>query len=450
MTLLTALERLSEFAELREGFYAEPVVGFLRQGAESRDPHVRAVVAKLLGRLVKEGGEAGVARLAAHGLLEASEALLLDDDTGTAEAAAAIVRDVMRYEAWREHALAAVDRLRAGLRGMGDVQSIRVLHLFVEIGKGCDEAFKAMEARGAYRQVLDTFSTEDILLKMNAVELMDALASFPAGQDYIGRECVPEQLVQNLTDPMCDDSVRMCIVRLLGLVLRRSPETMPRLLPERGAPLAQHMAGMLESSGTDTTARLTALNAWANISANDPGLMFFLQWEGRLNAILSHVSSPNNEVCKGALAAWAVVLEDRPPLVPGQSAGGAGLAARAALWEVAERRLLPAVLRNLTAKPFADVRFHCWHVLALLARSRSVAQAALPSTEMQELLLDFGSETESAARIAKHAFVQALCQYNGEWLVGFLSEQVTEMLTEYAKQSPHWAPRVERATVTAA
>lgn len=446
--ILNALLRLSELPETSDGFFVDSVAGFLRQGAESSDPRVRAVVAKLLSRLAVGCGEAGVARLAQYGLLEASEALLMDEDTGVAESAAATLRAIIAHQAWRGAALAAVDRLQQCLAagGMDDMQRIRVLHLFVELGRTGDDVFKALEDRGAYRRVLESFITDDLLLKLNAVELMDALGSYPAGQEFLSREGVPEQLAQNLSDPYCDDSVRLCVVRLLGLVIRRSEGTLAKLLPGREAPLAQTIAGMLETSGSDTTARLTALNAWANISRHNTGLAFFLQWEGRVSTILGHVSSTNNEVCQGAMSAWAVVLEERAPPID-SGASGSDEAPTMMLWDLALKRVLPAVLKSLVSKPFPDVRFHAWNLLALLVRSRQAAQTVVPSEEMQRILFDFTSETESPARIGKYAFVEALLRYHRGWLVGFLDEPVLALLEEYGKQGPHWVPHASAVTV---
>merc|ERR1711884_100103 len=225
-------------------------------------------------------------------------------------------------------------------------------------------------------------------------------------------------------DPTCDDSVLLCVVRLLGFVIRRSPATLPSLLHGREAPLAQTIAGLLETA--DHTKRLCALNAWANISTTQTGLAFFLQWEGRLQTLLALAGSPQNEVCKGAMAAWAVVLQDRQP--PTTSNGGRVTGTEEApelqLWCVAEQRLLPTVLRNLTGKPFPDVRYHVWHLLALLCQSRAAAQQVVPSEELRDLLLDFTSETNSDARIAKHTFVKSLVRYHSDWLGAFLDEKV--------------------------
>jgi len=326
------------------------------------------------------------------------------------------------------------------LASLGDIQRVRALSLFIELGRASEEAFASLEARGAYQEVLDSFITDDILLKLNAVELMDALGSFPAGQELLSRGGTPEKLARDLTDPYCDPSVRLCVARLLGLVVRRSPEALAALLPGREAPLAQTVAGLLDSS--DPAEKLCGLNAWANISRTKGGLAFFLQWEGRLQHVLAHVASTQNEVCKGAMACWSAVLEERPPA----AGGGGGEAPELELWKVAEQRLLPLVLKNVQGKPFPDVRFHVWHLLASLVRSRSAAQQVVPSKEMQEVLLDFTSEENSEARIAKHTFVVALQQHE-DWLSSFLDDRVMEILAEYARQGPHWQPRSAAAAV---
>lgn len=450
--LLATLERLAEFEQVRDSFLSDKVVIFLQQGANANDPRICGLVAKLLSRLAK-GGETAIARLANLGLLDACEHLILVEETATAEAAGRVLCAALQSPAGSGAVLGndggaagVVERLHGRLRSLPDVQRIRALHLFVDLGRTSTDAFVALERRGIYREVLGAFLTEDILLKLNAVELMDALGSFPAGQDFLTHQGIPDQLAQDLCDPMCDGSVRLCVVRLLGFVLRRAPEQLSRLLPNREAPLAQTIAGLVES--TDPAERLCSLNAWANISMHSAGLAFFLQWEGRLQTLLALVTCSQNEVCKGAMSAWAMVLQDRPPPSANAAAGKRiDESPDLELWEVAEKRLLPLVLKNLKAKPFPDVRSHVWHLLALLARSRYAAQQAVPSAEVRDLLLDFTSETTSDARIAKHTFIVALLTNHADWLGAFLDEKVEKVLAEYARQGPHWVPRQAAAMV---
>jgi len=126
---------------------------------------------------------------------------------------------------------------------------------------------------------------------------------------------------------------------------------------------------------------------------------------------------------------------------------GSGMGPSALLWDIAGKEILPLALKNLAGKPFPEVRTHTWRLLAALSRSRSLAQRALTSEQMRDLLFDFTSEQNSKARIGKHDFVCALMQYHGNWLVSLLDEDTERILTEYARQGPHWVPPVAAAAV---
>lgn len=444
-SLLSALERLEEFEEVRKAFLEKEVVGFLQKGAVAPDPRVRRIVAKLLTRLASV--ENSMIQLIDTGLLDACEELLLEEEVGTAEAAAGVICSSIQWTAGRQAVLAAggddvglAQRLQGKLHTIPDVQRMRVLHLFVELGRKSVDAFDALKAHGAYKEVLDTFFTNDILLKLIAVELMEALGSYLSGQVFLSQAGVPARLASELGDGMCDDSVRLCVVRLLGLVLMRTPDTLSILLPNREAPLAIAIASLLE--GRDSAGRLCALNAWANISENLGGLSFFLRWRDVLQTILSFVTAANNETAKGAMSCWTAVLKDwRPPDGSAMDVTDGGIPAEHELWDIAEKELAGLTLKNLSGKPFSDVRVQTWQLLAALVRSRPVAQRLLPAAEMRDLLLDFSSETASDARIAKHNFVVELQNHHSQWVGAFLDEKVEAVLDEYARQGPHWMPR---------
>mmetsp|Transcript_97715 Transcript_97715/g.174075 ORF Transcript_97715/g.174075 Transcript_97715/m.174075 type:complete len:498 (-) Transcript_97715:50-1543(-) len=439
--LILALEGLTDFDEVRPKFLDDGVKTFLGQGASAADPRLRAMVAKLLAQVVGKGGEAAVASVLNAGILSLCEPLLVDEETGVAENAARAVQCAVQWPAGREALLGTqpgdgssmAEQLQNRLPQLPEVQRIRALSLFVELGRS-SECFAVLENRGAYQKVLDAFLTDDLLLKLNAVELMDALSSYDAGQAFLGRAGLPEQLARELADPYCEPSIRLCVTRLLGLVLRRTPSTASVLLPGREAPFPLSVAGLMDSR--DQSEKLCALNAWVDASTGLEGLTFFLRWTPLLQDIVSMTSSTQNEVAKGAMAAWAAVLEERPPAAAATAAGP-----EAEIWEIAEQRVLPLVLKNLTGKPFPDVRPHTWHLLAVLVRSQKAAQQAMPAQELRDLLLNFQSEQSADARIEKHKLVQTLMTEHRQFLGNFLNEEVYTLLTDYVQQGPYWVPR---------
>lgn len=439
--LISALEKLSGFDEICSSFFGDTsVADFLRQGATSGDVRLTLLVAKLLERLASS--DSGTSMLAKTGLFEDMELLLLDEEVGTAEAAARSICRAALWPAGRDAVVGEnglVRRLQGRLQSLRDTQRIRVLSLFVELGRASEsDLFPALVECGAFKNVLAAFLTDDILLKLNAVELMDAIGSYQAGQELLSQQGVPEQLAADLSDPCCDETVRSCVVRLLGFVLLRNPELMSTLLPQKQAPFAQTIAAFLDSR--NPTERLCGLQAFSNIAAQDSGLEFFLLWPTVFNMVISLVSSPQNEVCKAAMAAWGSMLGRRPPK---NAASGSA----AELWKQGEQEVLPAVLRALSQKPFPDIRTYTWRLMAVFASSQDAARKMLVADEMRDLLLDFSSETASDPKIAKHEFVEALVEHQGMWLAAFLDPNISELLSEYAKKGPFWMPQVSSVSV---
>jgi len=64
---------------------------------------------------------------------------------------------------------------------------------------------------------------------------------------------------------------------------------------------------------------------------------------------------------------------------------------------------------------------------------------------MSGILFDFTSESQAEARIAKHEYVIALLQHQGDWISGFLDEKLDNLLQEYSRKGAHWMPSGQSA-----
>eukprot|EP00435_Cladocopium_sp_Y103_P061892 s916_g23.t1 len=184
--LVAALEGLSEIEEVRTLFLEEGVTDFLTQGASAPDARLRLTVAKLLVHLAH--GEASVQKLLDAGLFNLCEPLLLDEETAVAETAAKAVCAGVGCPAGQQALLSSPGSLTdVLLRRLPDlpVQRIRVLALFVQLGRAGPECFSSLEQKGAFEKVLGSFLTDDLLLKLNAVELMDADLSSSDNDDIL-------------------------------------------------------------------------------------------------------------------------------------------------------------------------------------------------------------------------------------------------------------------------
>lgn len=440
--LIDAIEKVTVFEEIRASLLCPEIFALAQQGASSPDGRVRRLVASLVYVIAEK--EEALTLLAEGGVLTAAGLLLADSDLGVAEKAKVVLRRAVRCSAGHEVCFVGGDSNR-GIVGVlqnlvpdaNDDVKFRILSLFVALGKESNQAFVVLEEWGCYDQVLGSFLTDDLLLKLNAVQLVEELASYEAGQGFVGRKGVPQLLEKELVEAF-DDSIRLCVIRLLGIVISRNPGAMPTLLPNTAAPLAQAVSECLQRK--DLTQRLCGLNAWMDIAAHTEGLRFLIAWRDMLDIVTNLVASPQNEVCKAASAGWTDILRRGPGVDPDGP--------EAKLWLYADEKLVPLVLQNLSGKPFPDQRPFTWRLLAMLVlHSRAVAISILGSDEIRDILLDFGSEQNWDSRVAKHEFAAALCKSQGEWLQHFLEEAVVKIITDWGRNGPSYIPYDAAAAV---
>lgn len=433
--LIDAIEKVTVFEEIRMSLLCPEIFALAQQGVSSPDSRVRRLVASLVSVLAEK--EEALIQLAEGGVLSAADQLIIDSDLSVAEKAKMVLQRAIRcptgYDACfrgGDSGTGIVGKLQILLPTAGDEVKFRILSLFVALGRESNDGFALLEERGCYDQVLGAFFTDDLLLKLNTVQLVEELASYPAGQGFVGRKGVPNLLEKELVEAF-DDSIKLCVVRLLGIVVSRNPGAMAVLLPGTNAPLAQAVSELMGKK--DISQTLCGLNAWTDIGAHPEGLAFLMSWMEPLELATNFLGSPQNEVFKAASVGWNDVLRCGPGTDPDGP--------QAKVWLYADEKIVPLVLRNLSGKPFPDARSVTWRLLGtLVLHSKAVAISILGADEIREILLDFGSEENWEARVAKYEFVDALCKAQGEWLGHFLDEHVVKIIREWEKHGPSFIP----------
>eukprot|EP00971_Amphidinium_carterae_P107010 2119501-Amphidinium_carterae.1 len=153
--LESALERLADFEEVRQLLLNAELLDQLKLGATATSARIRKLVATLVRRL--SHNEAGAQELLSAGLYDACEQLLLDDDTGVGEAAVrALCHAIVLPAGWQavlgeEDSSACIAGRLQCLSDVPDVQRIRVLCFFVDLGRKSRKAFDVLAERGAFK-----------------------------------------------------------------------------------------------------------------------------------------------------------------------------------------------------------------------------------------------------------------------------------------------------------
>lgn len=292
-------------------------------------------------------------------------------------------------------------KLREQKPQASDEVRFRILQVGLDAGK------KGAHVEEAYGWVLQEFFTEDLLIKLNSIELLGQLGTFPQGLEFIHNQGVTKKLVAEL-DNCFDLSLEVTIVRLLILLGRQDESMLPILKPR-----------LLAYQEGEQVHRLTFLFAFGHLIS--AGWEECTQWPWTANA-KKELNAVNEEIAKGAMAAWISAIPTLAKLRP----------------ELLEE-VLPNVLKTIP-KPFAELRAFAWQFLETLIKTglRPMQTKILSSQEIRDNLLDFSQEMSYEPKIAKHGFVQALAQL--PWIGDFLTPELQQVLGSYARGGPFYTP----------
>lgn len=122
-----------------------------------------------------------------------------DKDLTVAECAMSIVKKI-GYNPSGLHILYKGELLRTFARLLQDVTiSFRVYEVVVDIAKTSREALEISAQSGFLNSLINLLENEDILLQLNALEILTQLAIFEEGLSYLEQQEVMSKLVQKIT-----------------------------------------------------------------------------------------------------------------------------------------------------------------------------------------------------------------------------------------------------------
>jgi len=292
-------------------------------------------------------------------------------------------------------------RLRQIKPSVSDEIRFRILQL------GLDASKKGAVVDDIYGWILEEFFTDDVLLKLNSIELLGQLGHFPQGIEYIRKVNVEQKLIAEL-DNCFDQTLEVTIVRLLALLARTDSKILSVLKPR----LHAYLDG-------DAIGRATALYAFGHLLNGEQEEI--LQWPW-IESCMKAISGTHDEIAKEALAAWISGIPFLARVKP----------------ELIDEALLEVV--KCISKPYPDLRSFAWQFLEITVKQGLIdtQKKILGFDVMRENLLDFSKEMIYEPKVAKHGFVIALS--NLPWIGEFLTPELHQVLVAYAKGGPFYTP----------
>jgi len=465
--LMRVIDQIFLLDDMKLQLLEEPFQPFLQMAASAEQTNLRRILVAKLGDLVslatrprpmavdtdvdepmgddkatEDGADVDniMERFVSLGLAKLLGVLVLDRDTGVAERALdAIVKMVgsaAGSDSFFEGGL--LDWLLDKIKTARDETRLRILDLFVSLGSVSETTFDKCEERGLYELVLQEYFTDDLLIKLIAVELMDKLGSFPHGARYMARAQIPLKLARELRDPLADENAKMSLVRLLANIIVQAPDQAKSIFSEANSAMAEQIQEFLSvptSRHNWTTQRLCGINAWGDICISASGREQISRAMPHTVDDLIHAvrHGVDSEICKAAMAAWTKVLEGDP--------------LSDALMAKVSDDLLPKVLDAALVMPFADIRPHAYRLLAALSQFKFTARAVCSSEDARNLLVDWHSEQDKFGKYAKHEWVSSLVSHHEAWLPTLVDEGFLSVLETYAKSGPFYIPPGAAASV---
>ena len=297
-----------------------------------------------------------------------------------------------------------------------DIVRFRFLHLVSELA-----ARHECVVPNGFAKIAESFFTEDILVKLNAIEVFQTLNRSTAGQRFLFEEAgLPERIANELADPMSsslDPRIAPICVLFLSHVIRQRPD--PYLGKFFDSVLLPLLTEFVHSSPVQyplhkftvvrVVGELGQLPDWKFLGGGEVGSPARGVFEFAKEAVLA----TNEELQKVSLTAWIAITDAYPQ--------------RAAV-------ILEHVLRVLREKG-AEPRPFCYQFLANAARSEEMAMFIIQSDQIRNLLLDFGSETTHDARVEKHRFAKELVQRRA--VRNLLEREAFDMLQAYVDKGPY-------------
>jgi len=390
----------------------------------------------------KECNQNTIRLLGDTGLWNVLPVLILDASTAVAESATTTVIKSLEQEA-KITANETADEsfvslflseaflgklLTAGRNPKDSIRLVRVLSLWVSVAEKSDVIFNNLKNRGAYDDLVKVYLGEDILLKMNVMELALQLASFKAGINFIHSSDMLQQLIIDLNDDLTEDVIKVGLLDVISQLIEIEANSSSSLLVDNPI-ISTTIQKFVRSS--DSTKILVGVKAWGRRTVAI-GILDDTKLATQVANLMNHLS--NTDISVAVLRAWTAVYSNLLTRSDGVSAP-----VEAVLLET----LLPNVLRLFPSRPFPEIRTECYNLLSSVASVEVAMIEALSG--LRTFLLDPQSDSGHEVLTAKHKFVKELLRYHSEngSVIKAIGADGVRMLKSFAKTGPFYVTSTE-------
>ncbi|XP_064458042.1 26S proteasome non-ATPase regulatory subunit 5-like [Ornithodoros turicata] len=337
-------------------------------------------------------------------LLESVVQLLGDEDTWTSKQSAAILKEVTR----EKEALSALlhpplTKVMGEVMDRGDIYRFRVHDVLVDVAKASRENMERVVESGCLKCLLDEMNGNDILVKLNALELLTDLAATPHGLDYLEKVGMVNKLRDNImalsADPLAS-FLAPGLLKFFGNIGLSSPQRLVSRYPQ----VLDFILDCVQES--DLSCQLVSIETVGVISASTQGKCSLKQFDNKMKMYMKklreNINGTKNEIRVRSLGALANVLHVEEP--------SEDMLALTEAWYGALGDGSTKLLLQICKQPFPDLRCGALAVLRELALQAWGQDVLLAQPGFLEYLLDRSTEPDKEGKEAKFTVVAAFVQ----------------------------------------
>ncbi|XP_017881205.1 26S proteasome non-ATPase regulatory subunit 5 [Ceratina calcarata] len=353
-----------------------------------------------------------------------------DDSLMVSKCAACIMKEIGRHPNGLQ-ILYTGELLRsfARLLTKNDVVSFRVYEVVVDVARSSKEGLEASARSGFLNSLFEILESEDILLQVNALEILSQLALTEEGLSYLEQQEVLRKLVQKIAQANENPLSNLLIpglMKFFGNVARHWPNEIFSKYPAVVSALFE----VIESA--DQTILGVALDTLGQVSVRPEG-KYALQALGNampsaLRKIAEVIQRMPTTLRIRGLESLALILD-----VPKPEQDNRILSLTKSWFDSMCDDPLGMIVA-LCRQPFADIRQAGLQVLAVLASQVWGQEYVSSYPGLVEFLLDRNVESFKECKEAKYEVVKRLAE--GEQDV--FDPDTMRRFREFASQGPHY------------
>ena len=369
--------------------------------------------------------------------VELAIGLLCDEDTGISQRTIRLI--VSRSSSNPFLAQSLINHYKSN--NLGEVEQFRFIETFINLGRSSRDQFNLIKGSGCYDPIISSFlaNDSDLLVKLGSLTLIESLASYESGREYLGSSNILFQLEKELSGPLADSTTVISLMYTMASILAfvaTNQQDQVRYLVYSGAskftPILNEF--IVSVNNAERMCAFKVLGQLAAGTASEP-IETYLRKNWKLfNQLQYAVLDTDVEVVNTALDSIHQVIKswENNMFMESESAQGS---------------LVDIVLETFKRHPFVECRCLVYSLLGVMMEDLVIsvlAKLLSDPSPIRTALLDHRSESNYDARRAKCDFVRVLVKMEEKNILRkFFTKEQVENFIDFAEQGLEWVPITE-------